>query len=484
MLVSMTAMAHWQKPTSSTPGPKLDRISPPSTPDAPLSRGDALRQIDQILEGFGRFGVELGLERILRLLHLLENPHQQMRVIHVSGTNGKGSVCAYLSSILARAGFRVGRYTSPHLVDWTERICINDVPIDPTALCGLLLQVQSIALSQAPSPTQFEVLTAAAWLYFAQQQVDIAVMEVGLGGRLDATNVCDRPLVSVITSISRDHWQRLGSTLDQIAFEKAGILKPHCPAVIGQLPPEATAVVAKRGRALDCPVYWVQPARDLGQGQAEYEPIATLPPPDFVKSVRYTLPLPGAHQRMNSALAIATLQLLQQQGWGIPPTAIVAGIEQARWPGRIQWVRWQGHNLLIDGAHNGAAAVMLRRYVDEGDRIQPPVIWVMGMLSTKDHGEIFRALLRSGDGVHLVSVPDHSAAAPEDLANLAAQICPTLSQCCTHADLSAALTGAFAAAENADTEPTVILCGSLYLLGHFLKTEAEAGQVLTPTSAR
>ncbi|MEB3356277.1 MAG: folylpolyglutamate synthase/dihydrofolate synthase family protein [Synechococcales bacterium] len=444
-----------------------------STPNQALNAKEALAGVDHILETFERFGVDLGLERILRLLQSLGNPHQAIPVIHVAGTNGKGSVCAYLSSVLAQAGLRVGRYTSPHLVDWTERICINGDAIDPAVLYRLLLQVQAIAHLQEPSPTQFEVITAAAWLYFAQQQIDVAVMEVGLGGRLDATNVCDRPLVSVITSISRDHWQRLGSTLDLIAFEKAGILKPQCPAVIGQLPPEAAAVVRERGKALSCPMHWVLPAEDLGQGEAAYPPIATLPASSSLEPIRYTLPLPGAHQRMNSALAIATLQVLQQQGWDISPGAIAAGIERTRWPGRIQWVRWRGHDLLIDGAHNGASAAMLRRYVDEGDRIHPPVIWVMGMLSTKDHGEIFQALLRPGDGLHLVPVPDHSSAQTEDLAALATQVCPTLSQCRTYGNLSAALSTAFEAAQKMAPEPTVILCGSLYLLGHFLRAELQ-----------
>ncbi|MEB3211975.1 MAG: Mur ligase family protein, partial [Leptolyngbyaceae bacterium] len=174
--------------------------------DSSLSTHQA---IDSLLDSFGRFGVDLGLDRILALLDTLGNPHAQMPIIHVAGTNGKGSVCAYLSSILTRAGYRVGRYTSPHLVNWTERICINNQPIPADELFAILTHIQRVIGSTSPSPTQFEVFTAAMWVYFAQQAVDIAVIEVGLGGRLDATNVCDRPLVSVITSISRDHWQRL-----------------------------------------------------------------------------------------------------------------------------------------------------------------------------------------------------------------------------------------------------------------------------------
>lgn len=193
-----------------------------------------------LISRYERFGIHLGLERIQYLLDQIGQPHLQVPIIHVAGTNGKGSVCAYLSSVLTAAGYRVGRYTSPHLVDWTERICINNQPIETSALTKLLVDLEAeMASISLPSPlTQFEVITALAWQYFAQQQVDLAVIEVGLGGRLDATNVCEQPLVSVITSLSREHWQRLGPTLADIAGEKAGVLKAQRPAVVGPLPPK------------------------------------------------------------------------------------------------------------------------------------------------------------------------------------------------------------------------------------------------------
>ena len=228
-------------------------------------------EIDTILNPFQRFGVHLGLERIQKLLADLGNPHHSVPVIHVAGTNGKGSVCAYLSAVLTEAGYRVGRFTSPHLVDWKERICLNEQPISTEALAELLLQVQAaIPENSEDSPTQFEVITAAAWLYFAQQQVDIAVMEVGLGGRLDATNVCC-PIVTIITSLSLEHWQVLGPTLADIAGEKAGILKPGCPAVVGQLPSEAKAVVERRINELGCPTVWVKPAVELPPPTPPYQ---------------------------------------------------------------------------------------------------------------------------------------------------------------------------------------------------------------------
>lgn len=411
--------------------------------------------IDSILKPFQRFGVHLGLDRIRQLLANLDNPHERVPIIHVAGTNGKGSVCAYLSSVLTCAGYRVGRYTSPHLVDWNERICLNEQPISTELLQSLLLEVQNAIAPGYETPTQFEVFTAAAWLYFAQSKVDIAVIEVGLGGRLDATNVVENPLVSVITSISREHWQQLGPTLADIAKEKAGILKPGCPAVVGHLPIEAEAVVKARLEELYCPAVWIEPAKELkttqSQRWASYQ------------GIEYPLPLCGEMQLSNSAIAIAALQVLQQKGWQITPDAIAEGMAKTRWLGRLQWTNWQGRKLLVDGAHNPAAAQYLRQYVDSLKA--KSATWVMGMLSTKDHADVFRALLKDGDSLHLVPVPDHSSADPQALATLAQNICPKLSICNVHTDLDSALEAAFA-----PPEPLVVLCGSLYLIGNFFKS--------------
>ncbi|MGJ3248266.1 MAG: bifunctional folylpolyglutamate synthase/dihydrofolate synthase [Elainellaceae cyanobacterium] len=422
-------------------------------------------EIDLILNQFARFGIELGLERISRLLAALDHPHHRVPVIHVAGSNGKGSVCAYVSSVLADAGFRVGRYISPHLVTWCERISINGRAIAPADLNALLLQIKDAICLDAPSPTQFEVITAAAWLYFAQQQVDVAVMEVGLGGRLDATNVCDRPLVSVITSISREHWQRLGPTLGDIAGEKAGILKPSCPAVIGVLPDEAQQVIQRRITDLKCPAVWVKPAQELGNGWARYpgEPMPMSPFP--VTPIDYPVALLGAHQRLNSAVAIATIQILQHQGWQISPRAIVEGMAKTQWLGRLQWISWNHYRLLVDGAHNPAAAATLRQFVD-CTCPHAPIHWVMGMLSTKDHADIFRELLRPGDRLYLVPVPDHSSAEPTQLAAIAQETCPYL-HVTLGDDVIEALNEAFRLAQQ-DVEP-VVLCGSLYLIGHFFE---------------
>ncbi|OLP19912.1 bifunctional folylpolyglutamate synthase/dihydrofolate synthase [Leptolyngbya sp. 'hensonii'] len=438
-----------------------------------------MTDVDTWLGRFAQFGVELGLERIEHLLAALGNPHREVPVIHVAGTNGKGSVCAYLSAILTQAGYRVGRYTSPHLVDWYERICLNEKPIGAKQLFPLLAQVEAAIDPDSPSPTQFEVITAAAWLYFAQRHVDVAVMEVGLGGRLDATNVCDRPLVSIITSIGWDHWQRLGSTLGEIAAEKAGILKPGCPAVVGSLPPEAETVIRQRIDALACPATWPEAAVEMGRWEKEIQRLEstdvawdkTLPIAEF-HGIQYPLPLHGKVQLMNSALAISALLILRNQGWDIPNHDIADGMAKAHWPGRLEYNTWHQHPLLIDGAHNRPSATVLREFIDSRMLVGQPVRWVMGMLSTKDHAGILEELLRPGDALYLVPVPDHSSADLSELVTLAHEVCPTLSHCQAYPDLNAGLTAACDRpnARSFQQHP-VVLCGSLYLIGSFLRQQ-------------
>ena len=416
-------------------------------------------KIDSLLHPFQRFGVHLGLERIKKLLVNLDNPQEQVPIIHVAGSNGKGSVCAYLSSILVEAGYKVGRYTSPHLVNWTERISLNGQDISETALIEILQEIKDVICVEEESPTQFEVITAAAWVYFARSKVDIAVIEVGLGGRLDATNVKKDTLVSVITSLSREHWQRLGPTVADIAREKAGVIKSNCPIVVGQLPGSAMEVVKAKVKELNAPITIVEPATKVK--------IAGMNNDIWVRyqDVEYSLPLLGTVQLINSAVAIAAIKVLQQQKWNIPQLAIQTGIGKTRWKGRLQWATWQDMPLLIDGAHNPDAAIALRQYVDTLDK---PTIWIMGMLSTKDHEDVLEALLKPIDELHLVPVPDHSTAKPEELASLAIKVCPRLSNCQTHEDIFAALNMAVARF-NQDSDRLVVLCGSLYLIGYLFK---------------
>jgi dihydrofolate synthase/folylpolyglutamate synthase len=411
----------------------------------------------EFLEKFNRFGIDLTLDRIKILLDSLGNPQNQVPIIHVAGSNGKGSVCAYLHSILNAAGYRVGCYTSPHLVSWTERICINHQPITSHKLHDLLQRVTAAITPDHPHPTQFEIVTAAMWLYFAEEKVDIAVIEVGLGGRLDATNVCDRPLVTAITSISREHWQNLGPTLAAIAGEKAGILKANCPAVIGPLPAEAELVVQNKITELNCPAVWVQPATLITSD----DPNREMPVVKY-QDITYSLPLNGNIQLTNSAIALECMKILQKQNWDISLEAMQQGMANTTWPGRMQWLTWKDRKILIDGAHNSAAAKVLRQYIDSLE-VQS-VTWVVGILSTKDHPEIFQALLKPADHLHLVPVPSHSSMSPEKLAEIAITQCPELSYWESHADLFTALDQVL----YRDSPQPIVVCGSLYLIGYLL----------------
>jgi dihydrofolate synthase/folylpolyglutamate synthase len=413
-----------------------------------------------ILSSFARFGIHLGLERIHQLLADLGNPQDQVPIIHIAGTNGKGSVCAYLSSILCAAGYKVGRYTSPHLVDWRERICINSEWISSEDLLKAINQVQTV-IKPDEMPTQFEVITAAMWWYFAKSEVDIAIIETGLGGRLDATNVCKQPLASVITSISRDHWQRLGDTLGAIASEKAGIIKPNSPVIFGELPPEAAEVIAKKAQDCHAPITWVKPATI--KAEIKVDQVAVW------GHFEYPLTLLGKHQLMNSAIALATIETLQDQGWEIPDRAIWTGMNQTQWQGRLQWSiyksTYKSHKILLDGAHNLAAAEYLRQFVDQ-DFPNARKRWIIGMLDTKDHDGILRSLLQPQDLLFIVPIPNHQSVDLEILGAIANNILETPAYICQ--SLNAALEKAFSHSDQ-DSD-LVTLCGSLYLVGEFLRS--------------
>jgi len=417
---------------------------------------------EEYLASFDKFGIHLGLERIQQLLNTLGNPHQQIPIIHVAGTNGKGSVCAFLLYILQAAGYRVGRYTSPHLLDWRERITINGEWISEQDLFEALERVES-AINPEFRPTQFEVITAAMWWYFAKQQelqnLDIAIIETGLGGRLDATNVCDRPLVSAITSIGLDHCQQLGYTLAEIASEKAGIIKSKCAVVIAENAPEAIASLSIKAIENQAIVTWVKAATRTDTG-AKYQ--------DF----EYPLPLLGDHQLVNSAVAIAVIQSLRNQGWQISDEAIRLGMAKTEWAGRLQWIDFNlngiSRKILIDGAHNVAAAEYLREFMDKNYPHQRKR-WVIGILNTKDQSGILQALLHPDDLLFPVPVPNPATTAPAALAAIAVSILQTEPQCYPTLDL-----GLAAAFDDLSSDDIVILCGSLYLVAEFLLFSARS----------
>jgi len=395
------------------------------------------------LEARQTSGVRLGLGRMLALMDLLGNPQNQVPTIHVAGTNGKGSVCAFVERMLREAGYRVGRYTSPHLVDWRERITVNGQPISAAAFDQVLADLKPHLVS-LPEITQFEALTAAAFWYAAQEHLDVLVLEVGLGGRLDATNVVQQPLVTAITSIGLDHCNILGYTLGEIAQEKAGILKPGVSVVTAVLPPEAEERIRNLAQLKGCRVRVMAPATAQLQG---YQALG----------IPYQPRLGGAIQAQNSSVALGIMDELISQGWAIPVAAQQRGLALAQWPGRYQTLVYGNHKILIDGAHNPDGAAALRQYVNSWGQ---PVSWLVGIIKTKDPREILGCLLHPGDELFTLPVQGDLGHDPEGLTKLAYQIEPAVAQCVACGQVETAL---------ACANHPVVLCGSLYLIGDFLK---------------
>ena len=366
----------------------------------------ALEYLDQR----ARFGVKFGLTTTRRLLRHLGDPQRRYPVLLVAGTNGKGSVVAYVDAALRAAGLRVGRYTSPHLVRLNERIAVGGRLITDAALARAISRVRAAAealvrAGRIPAhPTHFEVLTVAALDHFARARVDVAVMEVGMGARLDATNVT-LPLASAIVTIARDHEAWLGQDLRHIAREKAGVLRRGRPTVLGRLPPAARAEIEAAARARRARLH--ESAREVSLRARGGRLEVTTP------RGRYTglRALPGAHQRANLAVALRLLEEARAAGLEFDLPAAARGLSGARWPGRLQWVPGRPP-LLLDGAHNPAAARALARYLDTLDR---PVTLVFGAMKDKRVAAMARTLFPRARRVVLTSVGGPRAARPEDL---------------------------------------------------------------------
>jgi len=358
-----------------------------------------------------KFGIKFGLSSTLNLLARLNLPYQQGQYLHIGGTNGKGSVAATLSAVLTRAGYPVGLYTSPHLVHFKERYRLGDREISETRLLEVINQVRA-AVDDAEPPTFFEFATAMAFLYFFQEGAKPIILETGMGGRLDATNIV-HPLVSVITNISLDHQEHLGEGLNAIAGEKAGIIKPGVPLVTGVLQRRVLELFEQRCREVQAPIYVRGrdfQARGKGEGRFVYHGLSR-------KDHDLTLNLMGRHQYGNAALALAVLELLNLAGLKVPETAIREGLNQTRWPGRLELVS-QDPRVLLDGAHNPAAARILAQTLKQ-TRGNGRLILVLGIMADKDLDTILARLLPLAQTVVFTRPQYFRAATTEDLAERA-----------------------------------------------------------------
>jgi dihydrofolate synthase / folylpolyglutamate synthase len=359
--------------------------------------------------------MKLGLDSVRLLLGRLGDPHERFRSVIVAGTNGKGSIAATLESILRRAGLRTGLYTSPHLVAIEERVRVGGREVTRERFAGLAARVRVAAEALVADgvlpalPTFFEHLTAIAFLEFAEARVDIAVLEVGLGGRLDATNVV-QPIVAAIGPVAFDHKEYLGETLAEIAAEKAAVIKPGCAAVIGPQPVEALDVLLRR--CLECdvlPAFTGEPRiyrSEGGRFTFGYETET-----DVYEQV--TLGLRGRHQIANALVAIHAAEALRRAGFAISRGAILDGIARTEWPGRLEMIPGPPP-ILLDGAHNAAGAATLRAFLDEFGRA--PVTLVFGAMGDKDVGAMLETLAPAASTIVLTRPDSPRALAPEALA--------------------------------------------------------------------
>jgi dihydrofolate synthase / folylpolyglutamate synthase len=409
----------------------------------------------EYLTSLGRFGIKLGLQRTLALLRELGDPHELFQGVHVAGTNGKGSVCAMLASILQASGYRVGLMPKPHLVSYTERIQVDQRPIAEADFAALLTEVQPVISKVAAElgpPTEFEILTSAALYYFARAGIDLLVCEVGLGGRLDSTNVLDLG-VEVITNIALDHTQHLGSTLEAIAAEKAGILKPDSVAITAAQPP-ALGVIEAAARQQRIPLLRLGheiEVRAIDREWAGIEATVTTPAGTY-RDLR--VPLLGLHQAENAAVAVAAIGGLRARGWEVSDGALRDGLARTRWPGRLEVID-RHPILLVDGAHNPAGlerSLAAVRTLAKGRSL----VIVFGAMKDKDLPTMLAQLRAMRAPVIFSAIDWHRAAAPADLAKQFGEA----------SDVAGSAKEAInRARQRAGANGIVLVCGSLYLVG-------------------
>ena len=400
-------------------------------------------------------GIKLGLDQIRALTDHLGRPQDRFQSIVVAGTNGKGSVTAMVERGLRAAGYRTGRYTSPHLVDLEERFVVDGQRVSPATLDAVLGRVRSSSARLSAAPSYFEATTAAAFEIFRDAHVDVAVLEVGLGGRLDATNIVT-PVAVVITSVDFDHQAYLGDTLEAIAREKAGVIKPGCSAVLAANPGIVREVVSETcdrhaARLIYAPDGVGAESR-LKDGRIEIDlatPLRTYG--------RVRLGLRGRHQVDNAIAAVRLLEALSSDGlFTVPPDAIRTALEDVSWPARLELMQWHGHELLIDGAHNPAGARALAAYLREAYGRGLPI--VVGIMRDKKVEELIGALAPAASHFVFTAPATGRAATPEELLTAATRVAPDV-PAITRAQPSEALTHAMSLGD------PVVVAGSLYLAG-------------------
>lgn len=413
-------------------------------------------------------GSELGLTSMTNLMEKLGNPQDDLKMIHVAGTNGKGSVLAYLGAVLGQAGYSVGRYISPTLFSYRERIQISGEPISREDFARFTGQVKGAMDEMAEQglglPTVFEVETAVSFLYFKEKACDIVLLEVGMGGRLDATNIIKKPLLTILASISMDHMAFLGNTLGEIAWNKAGIFKPGVPAVSAHQKPEAEQVIQKEADRLGCGCRFVLPDQIYQAEYGLYEQCFS-----YKEFARVKIRLAGIHQIENAALALEAVLALRGQGLVIPDQAVYKGLETARWKGRFSVIH-ENPLVIIDGAHNPDAALRLRDAIEKYFKNRKKY-YIFGVFSDKEYDKIIKITAPLAEYIFTVETPDNPRALPaKELAEAVRKVNPAVKAADSIPDAVAVALAA------AGQEDVILAFGSL----SFLKDVEQAVQILLP----
>ncbi len=433
---------------------------------------DTLVNVER-LSPFQRPKQQFGLSSFSRLLSALGNPQKQLRCVHIAGTKGKGSTCAMLDRMLRANKLKVGVYSSPHLVDVRERVMINGVKVSEPEFARLVARVAETADSlPTRKPTYFEVLTAVAFLFFAKHDVDIALLETGVGGRLDCTNVVSRPIVCGITSISLDHTEFLGKTLTAIAAEKAGIFKEGIPAISVPQTPEVNRVLKRAAAAAGTPLRFA--GEDI-EFNYRFERSRVHGPHSRVSVITPTsrfqhlaVPLPGEHQAVNCGLALAILDVLKCEGYAISDEAAIDGLSRVRLEGRMELL-CERPRVLVDGAHNAASIEALMRAIGQNVTYDSMVV-IFGCHADKDLAGMLRHLRLGADKVIFTGSRSPRACDPRELATRFAEISGRMAQ--VEPSLEAALR---TAVKPVTRDDLICITGSFYLVGEAKKLFAKAG---------
>lgn len=414
------------------------------------------------LEGCNRYAGELTLEPLREMLKHLGDPQDGLRFVHIAGTNGKGSVLAYISTVLKEAGYRVGRYISPTIFSYRERIQVDEAYISREDLVRLTKRIRAAGDAMLAEglrhPTMFEAETALAFLYFAEQKCDLVVLECGMGGRTDATNVIRNTEAAVLASISRDHMGFLGDTLSEIAGNKAGIIKPGCTAVTTKQKPEAECMIREQAEACGCPVVTADPEQATDRKRGLF-----LQSFDYKSRKRMEIALSGEHQFENAALALEVIDVLKKKGYQITEEAVRAGFRKTTWVGRFSVVA-QEPCFIVDGAHNRDAAEKLAGTIENylrGKRL----VYIMGVLADKEYDAVIEKTAGYASEIITVMTPDNVRALPaEELAKAVAVHNPHVQAA---ESIGAAVERAYGLAGKDDV---ILAFGSLSWLGELVRT--------------